>query len=245
MATAKRFVLIPGAWMGAWAWEGVLPALRARGYRADALTLSGLTDDADVSTIGLTTHVEEVVALLEGADMREVVLVGHSYSGIVAGLVADRVPERIAHSVLIAAFLPQNGKSLLDAFPPPQRADERRQIAAHGGRWPAPDAEGLADERDLSPAQRQHLKERLRAHPGRTVSEPAHLARPLSEQRATYIVCTLEQGDSLSDDITALRGEATWDFRSLEAGHFPMISTPDALAAMLVEIAERADTAAP
>lgn len=84
-------------------------------------------------------------------------------------------------------------------------------------------------------------------HPGRTVTEPAELARPLAAQRGTYVVCTLEQGvdlGALPAHVAALRGESTWVFRHLEAGHFPMISVPDALAALLADVAEGADAPA-
>lgn len=121
MPEPRPFVLIPGAWMGAWAWESVVPALHDRGHRAHALTLTGLAagaPSADPADSGLETHVGEVLAFLEGADRRGVVLVGHSYSSLVAALVADRAPDRVARSVHIAGFLPQPGRPLLDAFPP-------------------------------------------------------------------------------------------------------------------------------
>jgi hypothetical protein len=72
-------------------------------------------------------------------------------------------------------------------------------------------------------------------HPGRTVSEPVILNRPLAEQRATYIACTLG-GYWVSDDVTAMRQEPNWTFRTLHAGHWPMASAPDELVALLAEV---------
>lgn len=93
------FVLIPEAWMDAWVWEPVTDGLRALGHRAHPITLSGLTGDADVWDVELETHVGGVLSVLEEGDMREAIVVGHSYSGIVAGQVADRAPVRVAHRV--------------------------------------------------------------------------------------------------------------------------------------------------
>ena len=231
-----NFVLIPGAWMGAWVWNPVSSGLRALGHDVYALTLSGLDDEhADVSDVGLQTHVDDVLSVLEGNDLRDVAVVGHSYSGIVAGQVADRAPDRVAHTVFVDGFLPHDGKSMLDAFPEPQREDELRQIAENGGRWPAPDVAGAADGHGLPVEQARWLVERLVDHPGRTVSEPAVLSRPLAKQRATYIACTFE----ISDDVAAMREEPSWTFRTLQTGHWPMVSAPDELVALLADEGRR------
>jgi pimeloyl-ACP methyl ester carboxylesterase len=232
----SEFVLIPGAWMGAWVWEPVTRGLRELGHNVHPVTLSGLSEDADVSEIGLETHVDDVLAILEAGDVHNAVVVGHSYSGIVAGQVADRAPDRVAHTVYIDAFLPHDGKAMLDAFSEHGREEELRQIAENEGRWPAPSAVDLAHEQDLSAEQRRWLLQRFVDHPGRTVSEPAVLKRPLAQQRATYVVCTMA-GRSDSDDVAAMREEPNWTFRTLEAGHWPMVSVPDDLVALLAEVA--------
>lgn len=228
-----NFVLIPGAWMGAWAWEPIVSQLHAHGHRADTLTLSGLAGEGDAMGIGLATHVEDVLSLLRANDLRDVVVVGHSYSGIVAGQVADRAPDRVAHTVYVGAFLPHNGRSLLDAFEASQRDDELRQIATHEGRWPAP-VLTQEEARDLTPAQIRWLMARFVAHPGRTVAEPASLRSSLAVQRSTYIACTREQ-EAIPEDVAPLRDAPNWTFRTLDSDHWPMMSTPDALVALLVE----------
>ena len=201
---AKTFVLIPGAWMGAWVWESVTKSLRELGHQVYPITLSGLAEGDDTN-VGLATHVEDVLKLLEANDLHDAVVVGHSYSGIVAGQVAERASERVTHTVYVDAFLPHDGKSLLDAFDEPQRAGERRQIEENGGRWSAPNVEGAADGHGLSIAQAQWLVERMVDHPGRTVTEPAVLKQPLAEQQATYIACAFND----SEDVAAMRKEPT------------------------------------
>ena len=227
------FVLIPGAWMGAWVWEPVTRGLHTLGHSAHPVTLSGLAKGADVSDIGLATHVDDVLSILEEGDLRNVVVVGHSYSGIVAGQVADRAPDRVAHTVFVDAFLPHDGKSMLDAFSERQREDELAQIAENQGRWPAPDITAAANRHGLSTGQARWLAERFVGHPGRTISEPAILNRPLATQRATYIVCSFQ----VSDDVAAMHEEPNWTFRTLETGHWPMVSSPDQLVALLAEVA--------
>ncbi|GGQ18184.1 alpha/beta fold hydrolase [Streptosporangium pseudovulgare] len=237
----KNFVLIPGPWMGAWAWEPVARRLRGHGHRAHAVTLPGLTTaETDVADVGLETHVGHVLATIERDDLRDVIVVGHSYSGIVAGLVADRARDRVAHTVFVEAFLPHDGKSMLHAFPERLRAEELRLIAANNGRWPAPDASVVADGQGLSRRQAGWLARRFVGHPGRTVAESAVLTRPLAQQRATYVMCSMEHfGGRVSADVSAMRTAPNWDFRTIDTGHWPMVSAPGHLAALLDQVAAR------
>ncbi|MEO3813667.1 alpha/beta hydrolase [Sphaerisporangium sp. B11E5] len=236
----RQYILVPGAWMGAWGWEPVARGLRALGHQARAVTLSGLAGpDADVSGVGLATHVDDVVSVLEKEDLRDVVVVAHSYAGIVAGQVADRLPDRVAHTVFVEAFLPHDGLSMLHAFPERQRAAELRLIAENGGRWPVPDVTVVAEGQDLSPLQAAWLVERFVGHPGHTLSEPAVLTRPLDRQHATYVVCEKDHYDGrVAPDVTALRHSPTWHFHSLDTGHWPMISAPDRLVSLLTGLAD-------
>ncbi|MEV4458274.1 alpha/beta hydrolase [Microbispora sp. NPDC049633] len=239
----KGFILIPGPWMGAWAWGPVARRLRGYGHAARAITLPGLADpDGDVAGVGLETHVGTVLSLLEEEDLRDVVLVAHSYSGIVAGQVADRAADRVAHTVFVEAFLPHDGKSMLHAFPDRQHAAELRLIEDNGGRWPAPDAAVVGEGQGLSRRQARWLAERLVGHPGRTIAEPAVLTRPLTQQRATYVVCSMEHFDGrVAADVDALRAAPNWRFHTLPTGHWPMISAPGRLALLLHRIAGRAE----
>src|SRR5579863_1104811 len=97
------------------------------------------------------------------------------------------------------------------------------------------------DGNDLSTEQIQWLVERFVGHPGQTICQPAVLCRPLGEQRATYIACTMG-GHWRSDEVAAMRKEPNWTFRTIETGRWPMVSAPDELVALLAEVAEAMST---
>lgn len=233
----RDLVLVPGAWSTSESWEPVTGRLRALGHRVRTITLSGLRGEADAERVGLATHVADVLALLEREDLRDVVLVGHSYSGIVVGQVADRAPDRVAHTVFVEAFLPHDGWSMLAAFgDEAAQAAELRSIEAHGGLWPAPSAEELAQQPGLTDEQRRWLAAHLVDHPGRVVSEPAVMARPASRLHATFIVGTMGSASD-SDDVRTVRGEPTWAVHTIEAGHWPMLTAPERLARLIADVA--------
>lgn len=235
----KAFVLIPGAWLGAWAWEQVASALRIRGHAVYPVTLTGLDGrDADSSHTSLATHVNDVLSILLRHDLKEVILVGHGTSGIIAGIVADRVPELVVHTVYIEAFLPHDGRSALDAFGEPVRSHEQKLIAQSGGRWPAPDAEVVGEGQDLTSEQAAWLAHHMVDHPGRPLTDPVTLTGPLEDGPATYVVCRMDHPSGrLADDVEQMREAPGWAFATLETGLWPMISAPGELAALLDRIA--------
>jgi pimeloyl-ACP methyl ester carboxylesterase len=123
-AAPTTFVLVHGAWHGGWCWKKVTPLLRAAGHEVFAPTLTGLGERSHLLTrdVGLDTHITDIEQVLEYEDLRNVVLVGHSYAGMVITGVGDRAADRIGQLVYVDAFLPEHGKALTDyslrAFPP-------------------------------------------------------------------------------------------------------------------------------
>lgn len=108
-----QLVLVPGAWMAGWIWQDMVDRLDGAGVPAHTLTLTGLAADTTpehAATVGLEQHVEDVLALLDGLQLSDVVLVGHSYSGVIVGQIADRFPERVRRSIHVATFLPRHGR---------------------------------------------------------------------------------------------------------------------------------------
>ena len=116
-AASPTFVLVHGSWHGAWCWRRVLPRLRAAGAEAHAVTLTGVGERAHLMGPGidLHTHIQDVIGLIEAEELQQVVLVGHSYGGIVITGVADRLqreaPGRLAQLVYLDAVTPHPGES--------------------------------------------------------------------------------------------------------------------------------------
>jgi pimeloyl-ACP methyl ester carboxylesterase len=228
-----EFVLVPGAWLGSWAWDEVVPKLRSAGHGAHPLTLSGLADKRGLPA-GQQTHVQDIVDEVERNDLSNVILVGHSYSGIPVGQAAERIGDRLARVVFVDSNVPTDGESFVSGWPDGRAAVEA-SIAENGGFWPpftAADYEG----QDLTGEQIARVVGRSTPHPGATLTEPAALKRPLGELPATYIKCLVD-GAEPSDDVARLLTSKHWRLVEMNTGHWPMFSQPRELARILLDAA--------
>ncbi|MEV4200282.1 alpha/beta fold hydrolase [Micromonospora globbae] len=229
-----EFVLVAGAWLGAWAWEAVAPELRAVGHGVHPVTLSGLAERRGVPA-GQQTHVRDIVDEIERRDLRDVVLVGHSYSGIPAGQAAERIGDRLRRVVFLDSNVPHDGESFVSVWPPfGERV--RAAITANDGFWPPLAAEDYAGQ-GLTDEQIQRIVADSTPHPGATLTEPATLARPLGELPATYVKCLLD-GDEPTPDVAALLKSDRWRLVEMDTGHWPMFSQPSELARILLDAAD-------
>ncbi len=124
--TPATFVLVPGAWAGAWIWRDIIALLRADGHHVYAISTTGMGDRVHLAdpAINLDTHITDVVNTIEFEDLHDVHLVGWSYSGMIVTGVADRIPERLAQVIYLDADVPANGESGYDAelYSPEARA---------------------------------------------------------------------------------------------------------------------------
>ncbi|MEU9479070.1 alpha/beta fold hydrolase [Streptomyces sp. NPDC048191] len=228
-----EFVLVAGAWLGAWAWDEVAADLRAAGHEVHALTLSGLAEKKAVPA-GQQTHVQDIVDEVERRELRDVVLVGHSYSGVPVGQAAERIGDRLRRVVFVDSNVPEDGVSFLDGFP----SDHiRASLSEHDGVWPLLPPAAYAGQ-DLTDEQIARLIDEGTPHPAATLTEPAVLKRPLAELPATYVKCLLDGPEPLPAVTEALRG-GRWELVGLNTGHWPMFSTPRELARLLKEAAAR------
>lgn len=228
-----NFVLVAGARLGSWAWDGVVTYLGAAGHGVHPVTLSGLAEKQGVPA-GLRTHVQDIVDEVERQDLHDVVLVGHSYAGIPSGQAAGRIGDRLARLVFLDASVPAGGESFVSAWPD-GGAEVRASIAGNGGFWPvAPAAHfeghGLTDE------QIERIVAGSTPHPGATLTEPAVLARPLDDLPVTYIKCTLGDPEP-GDDVAELLSGEHWRLIEMDTGHWPMFSQPRELARILLDTA--------
>ena len=235
----STIVLVHGAWLGGWCWRRVAPPLRAAGHDLYMPTLTGLGERVHLGTpeTGLETHILDVVNVLEYEDLDDVVLVGHSYAGLVIAGAADRVPARVAQLVYLAANLPQPGRSLFESWSAAgrQAVEQEARAAGAGWRWPLPEDLGAAGA-DLDPAAVAWLRSKAVGQPLRTFAEPLQLVGPDLDVPRTYIRCTAE-GAATPGEVTG----AGWQVRELATGHWPMLSAPQDLAHLLVAIARGGD----
>ncbi len=204
-------------------------------------TFTGLSDRRHLldPAVGLETHVTDVVELLAAEELRDVVLVGHSYAGMVVSSVASRVPDRLSLAVYLDAFLPDDGEAAIDLLPEEVAHHYRDSVAGPGFGWLIPPRSlsvlGVSEESDL-----QWLQPRLTPHPWRSYTEPARLSPAGAEVPGAFIECVnwLRVFEPQAERAAA-RG---WPVRTVETGHEAMVTAPAALTRILLDSADHTPT---
>jgi pimeloyl-ACP methyl ester carboxylesterase len=241
MLREPSFVLVHGAWQSAATWDLVNPHLRKSGRQVFNALLTGLEADADALTEAVTlhTHTRDVVALLEREDLHNVVLVGHSYAGMIITGAAEHIRQRIAHLVYIDAFAPDHGQSALQLLPESIRDAFRKQAEADGGwRLRSSDRQldlwGLEDgpPRDFVKARLCDFSIRCFEQP---LAAPTHAAKTL---KRTYISCVREgyPAKVVFDPFAARAQQEGWCYHELPTGHDCQAEMPAAVSKLLLDI---------
>ncbi|MFB7110680.1 alpha/beta fold hydrolase [Streptomyces sp. NPDC056291] len=218
-----------GAGWGGGGGEGGVPGRGGAGHDVHALTLGGLAEKKDLPA-GQRTHVQDIVGHVERHDLRDVVLVGHSYSGIPVGQAAERIGGRLRRVVFVDSNVPVDGRSFLSGF---DSDDVRRALDANDGCWPPLPPDAYAGQ-ELTAEQIHRIVTEGTPHPGATLTEPAVLRRPVGELPATYVKCLLDGPEPPPAVAEALKNEH-WELVEMDTGHWPMFSRPRELARILVE----------
>jgi len=232
------YVLVHGAWHGGWCWKKVRSALEASGADVYTPTLTGLGERAHLASpdVSLETHIADVVGVLEAENLSDVVLVGHSYAGIVVTGVADRVPERIARIVYLDAVVPKDGQCLYDRAPAQLKTlfEEQARIAGEGWQVPA----SVMTAQFLGLKTEEHIRwviPRLMAHPIRTFREPLRLSVHFPQMPRTYINSI---GDKPLGQPRTVQAEGIEDYHEVRTGHDAMVTIPHEVAALLRNAAD-------
>lgn len=229
------FVLVHGAWHGAWCWKKILPGLWSAGHRAFAVSLSGVGERAHQLSpdITLRTHADDVGAVIDAEELQRAIVVGHSYGGMVITAVADRMPERIARLVYLDAVVPLPGESWSSTHPAQTQAQRRQTIAVTGSIPPAdPAMYGLAGE------DAQWVARRQTPQPGRVYDDPLHFdAARVAALPRTFIDCTAPALATIAVMRERVRQQPGWQVREIATGHDAMISAPQELLRLLLEMA--------
>jgi pimeloyl-ACP methyl ester carboxylesterase len=233
------FVVVHGAWSGAHAWRWVRPLLRSAGHEVFTPSLTGLGERAHLADprTDLDTHIEDVVAVLHYEDLRDVVLVGHSYGGMVLTGVADRTSDRLARLVYLDADVPVDGQSEFDLLPPEESAGyEAAAREGDGWRIPPPFPDPLPPG---TPAVVAWAVERMVPHPLRTLTQPLRLTgREGAGLPRTYVLCTEgKEGQPVPPYVERVSSDPAWRVVELHAGHSAHVTAPDALARTLEDVA--------
>lgn len=239
----RTFVLVHGAWHGGWCWRRVADILRDRGHRVFAPSLTGLGDRAHLFSrdISLQTHVDDILSLVETEELSDFVLVGHSYGGFVISGVADTLRARVAHYIYLDASVPPDmspGASFSWAgFNPPEAREERLKAIQEQGKGvalpaPPPGAFAVTEPEDVAWLQR-HLK----PMPLQTFIGTFTFKRSGSNGlNRTYIASTRPPYALLVPTHNRIRGDHSWLFTTIEAGHNSMVTAPVELASLLEEL---------
>jgi pimeloyl-ACP methyl ester carboxylesterase len=221
------FILVPGAWHGAWAFEAVTPLLERAGHTVHTLTLTGLRPDDDEATVAganLDTHAEDVLSLLDRFQITDATLVGHSYAGMVISAAADRAGGRVSRLVHLDAYVPLDGESCWSLT-----TQAYRQAFIDGAA-----NTGYA----VTPPFRAPNggDPRRRAHPLASLVQSIRLTGAVDRvPRRDFIYCSgWEDATPFGSLRTRLQGDPSWNVHDIPTAHNAMREAPEAVAQLLL-----------
>ncbi len=224
------FVVAHGAWSAGWVWKKMRPLMQRYGHEIFTPTYTGLGERAHLANpdIDLETHIADMLGVLHCEDLHDVILIGHSYGGMVATGVADRAAHRIARLVYLDAFVPRDGQSLLDLGSP-----ARRNVLP--GDWRvAPNPPPL----DTPASDIEWITPRRVPHPVKCMQQKLRLTGAVEKLPRTYIYCTRPApGDGFRQFTERAKTERGWQYLEIDASHNPHVTNPGTLARILDRIA--------
>jgi pimeloyl-ACP methyl ester carboxylesterase len=237
---ACNFVLVHGAWGGAWIWRRVLAPLRAAGHGVFAVTLTGVGERAHLRHRGidLQTHIDDVIGLVEAEELDDIVLVGHSYGGMVITGAADRLLSRggavLRHLVYVDAMVPLPGEGWGDRHSPELVAARTAAAAANDHALPPPDPADFG----LEGADRAWLLRRQVAHPFGAYRQALHFdGERLARLPRSFVDCTAPAYPTIAAMRERVRQLPGFNVVEIATGHCPMVSAPQPLVAQLLRAA--------
>lgn len=228
MTASATFVLVHGAWSGGWCYGRVAEMLRARGHRVFTPTLTGQGERSHLlaGSINLTTHITDILNVFHYEDLRDVVLAGHSYGGMVITGVADRIPERVSSRVYLDAFLPEDGQSLFDINVPKNTATFIANAGGIGGlAVPSPSAAFF----NVNPGDAARVDALATPFPIGAFVERLQLSgKQNTIRKNTYVHGTVLPRESpFKPFYDRVKGDPAWSAHALACGHHVMLDMPD------------------
>ena len=233
-SSPKTFLVCHGAWSAGWAWKKMHPLMNRAGHRLVTPTYTGLGERAHLahSAIDLETHITDMLQVIKYEDLRDFVLIGHSYGGMVATGVADRARDRARQLIYIDAFVPADGQSLLDLN---EAARPRiQELAGSGDGWRVPPN---PTPPDTSAEDVAWLSERRVHMPVKCFEQKLKLSAPLTLPRSYIYARRITPADTFGPFARMTKNDPAWRYYEIDASHSPNVTAPDALMALLEEIA--------
>lgn len=222
----RPIVFVHGAWGGGWQFHKVEPLLRRAGHPVYRPTMTGLGERFHLATpeVGLTTHIDDIVNMLEFEQLEDVVLVGHSYGGMVIAGIAERVPQRIAQLVFLDAIVPEDGDSVMGLF---GDAIDTMATAGDDEAWQL--VPRWVDDPDQRPVDVPQ--------PAKTFTDAITLANTRAREIPATFIHTIEAGKD-SDDFDAFADRARargWPVVVMTGGHNPHWFQPESFVEVLLD----------
>ena len=229
------FVLVHGAWHGAWCWRRVARLLTRAGHEVFTPTLTGLCERSHLltPTVDLDTHILDVVNEMKWQNLNNVVLVGHSYGGMVISGVAEKMEKSIASFIMLDAFMPENGQSVIDIWPPAMR--EGLLAAERGGATTVPPR--AAELFKVNEKDRAWVDAQCTPQPIKSFFQKLPLTGARERiGKKTYIRATAFPTPYFDAGLASARGKG-WRTYEVPCGHDVMLDMPDRLTELLQEAA--------
>jgi pimeloyl-ACP methyl ester carboxylesterase len=234
---AYTFVLVHGAWHGGWCWVRVAERLRKGGHAVFTPTLTGLGERSHLvrADIDLMTHVTDVVNVIKWEGLKDIVLCGHSYGGMVISGVADQLADAIRSIVFLDAFVPKNGEAAEDltsaaVVDMARAAMQRGEIT-----MPPRPAEAFG----VNPADRAWVDRLCVGQPIGTFTQKLTLTGARDRiSRKSYIRAASYVNPGFDRALAAARADSSWRTYEVSCGHDVMIDAPDRLTEILLEAAQ-------
>jgi len=231
-----KFLLVPGAWLGAWAWQKVTPMLEERGHEAYPVTLTGMGDRVHLASegLGMDIAVQDVLNVIKFNDLNKFVLVGHSFAGKVAAAVADRAHDKVEKVIYVDAFRPERVTTPQGGFDPSGEFG-----APPKGSLGIPLTEAIIDRigKDVQGSNRTWMMSMATPWPIKLAKDPITLSKSYDEVKETYVFCR-QSGDPVDEIIAGKWGKLEGPHKVIDSGHWPMITKPRELAEDMMALAQ-------
>ena len=226
------FVLVHGAWHGGWCWNKLTPMLKSAGHQVFTPTLTGLGERSHLLTteVDLNTHIQDIINVLEYEDLNDVILVGHSYAGMVISGVAEKVAQRLSQLIYLDAYLPESGKSINDYNNAKAAASPEVEKTNRLPIWGSPQIYGVTNKDDVT-----WMADRLGEQPYKTFTQSLQIKEdPGQHIRKTFI--QLSEYPQFIEAAERAKGKGYGYYKLLSGGHDAMVSKPIELNNILLKL---------